>query len=90
MKRKNEKTPGFDEIIFENRNKTYGAYNIRKRYNSTTTISIFAGVAIFSIFMIALSFKPEEITASETPEFVVIEISDPVITETRLLCWPWD
>jgi hypothetical protein len=39
MKRKQEKVPGFDEIVFENRNKAYGAYDLRKRYKSTTCLS---------------------------------------------------
>ena len=37
MKRIKKKVPGFDEIIFENRNKEYGAYDLRKRYKSVTT-----------------------------------------------------
>jgi len=81
MKRKNKKEPGFDDIIFENRNKTYGAYDLRKRYNSATTLSILAGVAIFAIFMIALSLSTEEGTASATPTFVILEISEHIIPE---------
>ena len=81
MKRKNEKTPEFDEIIFENRNKTYGAYDLRKRYNSATSLSILGGVAFFSLLMIALSFTTEEGTASAGLKTVIIEISDPIIQE---------
>jgi hypothetical protein len=29
MKRNEKKVPGFDEIIFRNRNKEYGAYDLR-------------------------------------------------------------
>jgi len=81
MKRKNEKAPGFDEIIFENRNKNYGAYDLRKRYNSATSLSILGGVAFFSLLMIALSFSTEEGTASTGLKTVIIEISDPIIQE---------
>ena len=81
MKRKKEKAPGFDEIIFENRNKNYGAYYLRKRYSSTTSLSILGGVAFFTLLMIALSFTTEEGTASEGLKTIIIEISDPIIPE---------
>jgi len=39
--------PGFDDIIFENRNKEYGAYNLRKRYHRTLLVAfLFAMVAL--------------------------------------------
>jgi protein TonB len=79
MKRKNEKVPEFDEIIFENRNKTYGAFDLRKRYNSTTNLSILGGVAIFSILVMSLTLTTEDGTASSGPKVVVIEISNPDI-----------
>jgi len=81
MKRKNEKVPGFDDIIFENRNKRYGAYDLRKRYKSATSLSILAGIGIFTILMIALSLTTEKGTASVSPTFVILEISDPIIPE---------
>lgn len=46
MKRKNEEVPGFDEIIFKDRNKEYGAYRIRKGYNKSLGISLLGGVAL--------------------------------------------
>ncbi len=55
MKRKNEKVPGFDEIIFENRNMEYGAYDLRKRYDSATSISILSGVAFCVLLLAAFS-----------------------------------
>jgi protein TonB len=42
----------FDDIIFENRNKSYGAYLIRRRYNSAVVISILAASLIVSAFII--------------------------------------
>ncbi len=84
MKRKNEKVPGFDEIIFENRNKEYGAYDLRKRYNSTTTISILGGVAFCTMLIAAFSLSTEEGTAIEGPTGVIIEMDDPIIPEPVL------
>jgi periplasmic protein TonB len=42
----------FDDLIFENRNKDYGAYLIRRRYNSTVVISIVLASFIVSAFIV--------------------------------------
>lgn len=55
MKRNEKKTPGFDDIIFRDRNKEYGAYDLRRRYGSTMSISIVAGL-IFSSSMVLVPF----------------------------------
>ena len=82
MKRKKERIPEFDEIIFENRNKTYGAYDLRKRYNAAASLSIFGGIAFGIILMlIALSLTTKEGTASSGSTSVVIVISPPVIPD---------
>ena len=33
--------PGLIDIIFENRNKEYGAYDLRKKYHRTLLIALF-------------------------------------------------
>jgi len=81
MKSIENKVPEFDEIIFENRNKAYGAYDLRKRYNSAASLSILGGIAFSALLMIALSFTIEEGTASTGPTSVVIFISDPDIPD---------
>jgi protein TonB len=81
MKRNENMVPEFDEIIFENRNKTYGAYDLRKRYNSAASLSILGGIALSTLLMISLSFATEEGTASTGPTSVVIVISDPDIPD---------
>ncbi len=78
MKRKNEKVPEFDEIIFENRNKTYGAFDLRKRYKSAASISILGGIVFSAILMSALSLKTEKSDALPGPASFVIELSKPV------------
>lgn len=82
MKRNNEKVPEFDEIIFENRNKTYGAYDLRKRYKSAASLSILGGITLSAIIMLSLSFKTKDGTTSPGIRSVVIVMSDPVIHET--------
>jgi periplasmic protein TonB len=81
MKRKNEKVPGFDEIIFENRNKEYGAYDLRKHYDSTTSISILGGIAFCGLLLAAFSFTTEKSTASSGSTIVSLVMSDPIIPD---------
>lgn len=38
-----------DEIVFENRNKAYGAYDLRKSYRSILTKAFIIGVVLFSL-----------------------------------------
>jgi periplasmic protein TonB len=81
MKRKNEEVPGFDEIIFENRNKEYGAYDLRKHYDSTTSISILGGIAFCGLIIAAFSLSTEKGTASTGPTIVSLVMSDPIIPD---------
>ena len=77
MKRNEKKVPGFDEIIFENRNKEYGAYDLRKRYNSVKSLSVLGAIAFCIIPLTALFLTTEEGTAKKSPEiFVIIEPDD--------------
>ena len=46
------KAPTFDEILFEFRNKEYGAYVIRKKYNKYMTISLLIGIFVISTALI--------------------------------------
>jgi protein TonB len=51
----NEKkfVPVFDDIVFESRNKEYGAYKLRKKYNRTVLISMLIGTVIIATTVIA-------------------------------------
>lgn len=80
MKRKNEKVPGFDEIIFENRNRSYGAYDIRKRYRSAASLSLLGGITLFSIpFILVFIFNHEVVTAKTDPVITVIVRPDNLV-----------
>ncbi|HUX96142.1 MAG TPA: energy transducer TonB [Bacteroidales bacterium] len=57
MKKELNRIPDFDDIIFEIRNKEYGAYSLRKRYKSTVLISMLIGVVIMAITIIAPYFN---------------------------------
>lgn len=45
-------TPDFDDIVFENRNKEYGAYILRKNYNRNVLISSIIGILILGAAVI--------------------------------------
>ncbi|MCX6333385.1 MAG: TonB family protein [Bacteroidia bacterium] len=72
MKRNEKKVPKFDEIIFENRNKDYGAYDLRKRYKAVTSFSIIGTVVVSTIIVILLSLSAEPATATKGKELIVI------------------
>jgi periplasmic protein TonB len=54
--------PDFDEIVFKSRNKEYGAYVLRKRYNRTLLIALLIGVITIVLLVVApyLSAKSDE------------------------------
>src|SRR4030043_1630955 len=49
--------PGFDDIVFENRNKEYGAYNMRKRYHRTLLIGFIIGIIALAAAIITPYFR---------------------------------
>jgi len=44
--------PAFDDIVFEERNKEYGAYKLRKRYNRTVIVALLIGILIIGTAII--------------------------------------
>jgi protein TonB len=46
------KAPAFDDIVFEVRNKEYGAYKLRSKYNRNVLISMVIGIIILSTAII--------------------------------------
>jgi protein TonB len=54
-----QKAPDFDDLIFENRNKEYGAYQLRKKYNSAIiTGTIIAILLVSSVIIIPFVITP--------------------------------
>lgn len=56
----------FNEILFENRNKNYGAYVLRNEESKMLTKSLFIGIAIFGAF----SITPLLINSFKTPTVI--------------------
>jgi periplasmic protein TonB len=44
--------PAFDDIVFEHRNKEYGAYRLRKKYNRNVIIAMIIGILIMGTAII--------------------------------------
>ncbi len=56
-----------DEIVFENRNRSYGAYNLRAESDRVLTKAMFLGIGLFA----CLALSPVVINAFKTPDVVV-------------------
>lgn len=52
----------FLDILFKNRNKEYGAYELRKNYNNRLKKSILSMLFLSIVFSLSLSFKKHKIT----------------------------
>jgi protein TonB len=52
MTKEKVKAPAFDDIVFVDRNKEYGAYKLRKKYNRTVLVSLVVGVIILATAII--------------------------------------
>jgi protein TonB len=57
--------PDFDDIVFRNRNKEYGAYLLRKRYSRNVIISLFIGVIIIAITIITPYLNAKALESSQ-------------------------
>lgn len=62
--------PSLDEIVFENRNKEYGAYDLRSSYRRILTRSMIIGTLIFCIAAITpfVVMKIKQLAAKEKTE----------------------
>jgi protein TonB len=62
--------PSLDEIVFENRNKAYGAYDLRTNYRPMLTKAFILGTVLFLIVAIApfVIMKIKQMNAKETTE----------------------
>jgi protein TonB len=76
------------EILFEHRNKTYGAYELRKSYNKRMGISlIITGGIIVILFLLSLTAKSKETTAKHrvTDSVTIIQYNDEKVIDVKPL-----
>jgi protein TonB len=69
----------FDEIVFENRNQAYGAYELRKRYNKHMNIAFFIAISVFllGVSIPAIMDYLEELAPVETATNVELTLVEP-------------
>jgi protein TonB len=79
-----------DEIVFENRNKEYGAYDIRHQYSKILTKSFIIGTSIFLVLALSpfIYLTIKNLTAPPTKE-VKAELVD-VLQEDKIIEQPKD
>lgn len=78
MAKEKIKAPAFDDIVFENRNKEYGAYSLRKKYNRNVIIALIIGIIILGTAVIApyLNAKAAENKAKKAERQVEIKMEN--------------
>ncbi len=82
----NYATASMDDIVFEGRNKNYGAYLLRKIYNRNVTISTIIAIAVFILLLSAplianlIGGDEEEI---EVKEEKIVELAEPPSLENK-------
>src|SRR5690606_7716717 len=78
-----------DEIVFENRNKAYGAYDLRTNYRSVLTKSFIFGTILFLVAALTpfVIMKIQEMNAKESTEvnanLIHIIEEEPIIEEIK-------
>jgi protein TonB len=72
------RAPAFDDIVFESRNKEYGAYRLRKKYSRNVLISMLIGIIIISTAIITpyLNAKALENKAKRAERQVEIKMEN--------------
>jgi protein TonB len=68
-----------NELVFENKNKTYGAYDLRKKYNRTVTIAL---IVTSLSFLLAVCFPMIMDWIKNSQEEVVVPIDNTVVDLT--------
>jgi periplasmic protein TonB len=70
--------PAFDDIVFEVRNKEYGAYKLRKKYSRTVLIALLIGIIVIATAIITpyLNAKASENRAKRAERQVEIKMEN--------------
>jgi protein TonB len=65
-------SPAFDDIVFEIRNKEYGAYSLRKKYNRNVLISLLIGIIILGTAVITPFINAKSVENKKRAERTVV------------------
>ena len=85
-----EGTPTLDEIVFENRNKAYGAFDLRTHYRSILTKAFILGTILFVVVVLTpfVIMKIKEMNAADKTE-VNAKLID-ILPEDKIIEQPKD
>ncbi len=83
METNNRSIENFNELVFENRHKEYGAYAIRKSYNDTITHALFVTCAFFGLLALGsvLFNKNRAVVDKQSPPLIDTLISVPFVMQ---------
>jgi protein TonB len=78
MAKQNIHAPAFDDIVFEERNKEYGAYKLRKKYNKTVIVALLIGIIILATAIITpyLNAKAADLSKRRAERQVEIKLEN--------------
>lgn len=65
MAKEKKRFPDFDDIVFENRNKQYGAYQLRRKYNRNVLIGMLFGVVFLGSAVITPYINAKALESSK-------------------------
>lgn len=68
MAREKQKAPSFNDIVFELRNKEYGAYSLRKKYNRNVIIGGLIGILVLGTAVITPHLYAKAMESKKTRE----------------------
>lgn len=68
MAKEKVRIPDFDDIVFEKRNKGYGAYRLRKKYHRTLLLALIIGIMVLCATVITPYFRATTIQAKAQKE----------------------
>ena len=76
MAKEKNNAPAFDDIVFEVRNKEYGAYKLRRRYSRNVSIALLIGIVILATAIITpfLNAKAAENRTKRAERQVVVKM----------------
>jgi protein TonB len=72
-----------DEVVFETRNKMYGAYTLRKNYGRRTLLSTAIGICMVSGFLFALTLSNKAIE-KKAPEVQLTQLATVRLDEIKI------
>jgi periplasmic protein TonB len=80
--------PAFDDIVFEIRNKEYGAYSLRKKYSRNVLISLLIGILILATAVITPFINAKSVENKKRAERTVVMNMEKLDTPTDQVAPP--